>query len=713
MPESSTAPTSRLLLGIEHATGLHLPNIAFDGVTFTDPGALAEHIAGHARGHEVVVTGTLDRRLVLIEHTEGEPAWTAIDLSGQPHATRAWPAWTTGRLTIEDPSGWLSPARISAEGVARLLSPRLLLVALYHPEYFPLPRFPLGISDVARAARATLLGQVELMDMQLGHTPDDVLKRITATEPDIVGISATFGQHDLMTTLLDQLTALDQPPLMVAGGSLTARNERLLLNAYPELLVARGAGEATIQDVLAQWNGDLSLDQVRGIGYQGGPRGDGTLQVGRVRRTATVANRLQTDIWPELDLLPATFAHRGVAQLESSRGCVSYCSFCPRGHKGTWAGTDPSQLEWVLAAYREVFDAFPDIAPVLYLVDEEFIGRDSDAVPRVLELATVLEKAKLAWETSCRIDQVVRPDHDRAWHLERAQMWRDLVDRGLRRCLFGVESGVTSILARFNKETTSEQNALAIRTLSALGVPTRFTYITFDQLMTLEELQESYAFQGRTDLILKPLHHLSVEEIVDGVADEAFVAEHSAKAPFHSAISYMLVSMECLIGAAYTRHATARGLTGDPDPLMGRVTAQFADPRIGVASRWAQLWVDRSFPFDYTLKSLEKILTGRQRHRVRQARIVLKQASYGLLGGMLNILPATARTRESLRELDERCEGLADEHLSALIAQMSPVVGQVRAVLPADRVAVLVHEHRRWAAPAAWQLINAATPCGS
>ena len=40
-------------------------------------------------------------------------------------------------------------------------------------------------------------------------------------------------------------------------------------------------------------------------------------------------------------------------------------------------------------------------------------------------------------------------------------MWRELVERGLRRCLFGVESGVTSILERFNKETTGEQNALA------------------------------------------------------------------------------------------------------------------------------------------------------------------------------------------------------------------------------------------------------------
>lgn len=81
-------------------------------------------------------------------------------------------------------------------------------------------------------------------------------------------------------------------------------------------------------------------------------------------------------------------------------------------------------------------------------------------------------------------------------------MWRTLCERGLRRCLFGVESGVSSILRRFNKETTSDQNALAIRTLSALA---RYTYITFDHLMTAEELLATHAFQARTDLLLQPL----------------------------------------------------------------------------------------------------------------------------------------------------------------------------------------------------------------
>jgi len=258
------------------------------------------------------------------------------------------------------------------------------------------PRFPLGISDLARAVRSTLIGQVRLMDMQLGVTLDDIVTTVLDDRPDILGVSATFGQHDLLVGLLDAVGELSEPPLVLAGGSLTARNERLLLRRYPWLLIARGAGEPTIADVLAYWHGDLDLPQVRGIGYIGTAHGTGrmrALAVGNYRKTATMANRAQTDIFPELDLLATTFDHRGVAQLESSRGCTNYCSFCPRGHKGSWSGTDPGALSWIIRAIAEVFDLYPEVSRTLYLVDEEFIDRGPDAVPRALAVADVLHAA--------------------------------------------------------------------------------------------------------------------------------------------------------------------------------------------------------------------------------------------------------------------------------------------------------------------------------
>lgn len=718
MTELLLSARERLLDAVIHATGnVPAPDSPLWSLPpLTQPNDIHRVLIDYLGDtHTVVVTGTLERRLVLIEHAtnSGEDRWTAADLSGQPPASRSWPDWTAGRLCIAEPSGWLSAATITPDGQHRLLRPRLLLAALYHPEHFPLPRFPLAISDLARAARASLMGHVELMDMQLGATLEDIIGRVTAGEVDVLGVSATFGQHDLLIRLLDTVSELDTPPMIVAGGSLTVRNERLLLDRYPHLITGRGAGEPTIADILAYWHGDLDRHHIRGAGHRESSPGAGTPAIRRVRHTATVANRLHTDMWPQLDLLDATFRHHGVAQLEASRGCTNYCSFCPRGHKGQWASASPEALRWMVAEMRQVFDRHPAIPRTIYLVDEEFIGRGEDAVTRALRVADVLAEAGFAWETSCRVDQIVRPDRDLGWHIDRSHLWRGLVDRGLRRCLFGVESGVTSILQRFNKETTGEQNALAIRTLTALGVPPRFTYITFDPLMSAHELRATYAFQGRTDLLLHPQPGLSVEEIVAGVRDETWVAQRATGRPFYTGISYLLVSMECLIGAAYTHHVDAAGLTGQADPSMGRVHARFADWRIGVLSRWAQLWIDRNFALDYTLKSLEKITEGQPHLVVRGLRRLVKTAAYRLLGGMIKLLDATDTSTGSADTLDGDCASLADGLLAALRDELAAAFAAIDGNLAPEHRDLLHREHDRWATTGTWTLINAADPCGT
>lgn len=695
LANGDTTTTAKLL------TDLHL----------TEPNRLRDMLATTMPAR-VVVTGTLDRRLLLVEH-EDHATWTIAELSGQPLSDRDWPTWARDGIVFEEGDSWISNANLNEAAEHRFARPAVLLTALYHPEYFPLPRFPLAISDLARAARATLTGHTTLMDMQLGVTLDDIIEAVHTRRPDILGISATFGQHDLLVNLLEDIESLHDRPLVIAGGSLTARNEHLLLERWPWLLIARGAGEPTIADTLAFWNRDIGFSEIRGIGYVGAARGEGTLAIGRYRKSATVPNRTSTDIFPELDLLAPTFENLGVAQLESSRGCTNYCSFCPRGHKGKWSGVPPEQLPMIVSAMGDVFDRYPQIARTLYLVDEEFVGRGPDAVDRALNVAEVLHQQRFAWETSCRVDQVVRTDTDRAWHLERAQMWRSLCEKGLRRCLFGVESGVTSILTRFNKETTGEQNALAIRTLSALGVPTRFTYITFDHLMTEAELRSTYHFQSRTDLILKPLPHMPIEDIIDGVRDESFVAEHTTGRPFYTGISYMLVSMECLIGAAYTKQVQAAGLAGAARPSMGRLDAQFADRRIGVLSQHAQLWVDRHFALDYTLKSLEKILDGHPRAAARGARGVIKDAAFELFSDMLDTLDVWSPDSTDLDGLATILTKMMDARLEPLAERMTKTVAGLRQILPPDDRQLLDVEFDRWTDRSGWELINAADPCGT
>jgi hypothetical protein len=231
--------------------------------------------------------------------------------------------------------------------------------------------------------------------------------------------------------------------------------------------------------------------------------------------------------------------------------------------------------------------------------------------------------------------------------------------------------------------------------------------------MTAGELHATYAFQGRFDLLMQPQPHLGVAEIVEGVRDEQWVAEHTTGRPFYTGVSYLLVGMECLIGAAYTRKAAAEGLTGRPDPSMGRVEARYQDWRIGILARWAQLWIDRNFPLDYTLKSLEKILDGPAYHRVRELRRVLKDAAYLVFGGMLHALDGTAPDTTERQHLDEVCAEVVEAIIRELRGSLDPIVTAVYDDLPHEQRDILAHEHDRWTRNHEWTLINAGDPCGA
>lgn len=650
---------------------------------------------------QVLVAGPMDQRLLLVDRGA---TWALANLSGRPFCTVDWPTWLRAGVDLDEPASSVSTARVQPATLLRLRRPRVLLASLYHPEHFPLPRFPLAISDLARSARSTFSGTVDLMDMQLGDEIDDIVA--AAADVDIFGLSATFGQYDLLIEVLERVLALGHPPLVVAGGSLTARVESLLLDRAPGLLLSHGAGESTITDLIAHWHGELPLERVRGIVYLG--------RRGEVRRNARPSRRRSEQVvLPELDLLSATLSRGGVAQIEASRGCTNYCSFCPRSHKGTWADLWDGQLEWVLTEIRRVFDRHPHRSRTLYVVDEEFVGRGSESAERALRVAAAFQQSGFGWETSCRVDQVVA-DKDLEWHANRAEMWRALVDRGLQRCLFGLESGVTSVLTRFNKETTGEQNTLAIRTLSALGVPTRFTYITFDHLMSFEELAQTYAYQGRTDLILKPLPDLSPEEIVNGVRDEAFVKANSAGVPLHGEISYMLVSMECLIGAPYTRIVEAAGLAKGLRASMGRVDAAFRDWRIGVCAELGQRWVDRSFALDYTLKSIEKIVDGETREAIRGTRRVMRSSGYELLGHMVGLCREFEPGRLRIDELRMAIRSLMDEGIHHLRVLLEPRIESLHGLLMTSESRVLARQFAAWRERGEWRLINPAElPRGS
>ncbi|GAA3873373.1 hypothetical protein GCM10022243_43150 [Saccharothrix violaceirubra] len=128
---------------------------------------------------------------------------------------------------------------------------------------------------------------------------------------------------------------------------------------------------------------------------------------------------------------------------------------------------------------------------------------------------------------------------------------------------------------------------------------------------------------------------------------------------------------------------------------------------------WSQRWIDRNFPLDYTLKSLEKILDGPGYHAVRDLRRVLKNAAYLVFGAMLHTLNATDPDTAARHPLHERCAAIVESMIRELHAALDPVVARVQADLPDDHRDLLHHEYDRWNDIHTWDLINAGDPCGT
>ncbi len=644
---------------------------------------------------DVVVGGDFDNRVVILHDEVGQ----------QIHGVRKSIQETDfyklfgDVCQIRSPGDMQSAAVIGDEIVEKLRTPRFTLVQLAKPENFPYPRFSLALGGLAAAIRKNFKGQANLIDMQMGATTEEVIEQIVKDKSHIVGLSATFGQYDL---LHDLLKALQQHNMVIlVGGSLAALNSSQILNEFPNVIVSLAAGEQTVVDIGDFWRGDLmDLKDVHSIAYN---------REGHVCHTN---KKLGYDKFyvPELDLLDEVLSRSGVMMLETSRGCSFACSFCPRKHKGKWICADSSNIDAVMTGYSEFLHDDEQIVRKVFMVDEEFIGYEDEVNTdqRLNDIAKIMDANGFKFETSSRIDQVYDPKKNEEWHLKRIALWKKLCESGLNRVLFGVESGVSSVLQRFNKRISPEQQVIALRILTALGVPIRVTYITFDPLMDFDELKATYEFLGRRDVFLKKKSNFSSAEIL-ALAANPEEADYKNE-PVYGEVSYQLVSLECLDGAPYSNAVSTLGLVKGRILNMGRLESAYIDVRIGKMSKFSQLWIDRLFAFDYALKSFEKVYQDSVSEKIRSNRKLLKSYSYGLLGSMIELVD-TGKTVDSItwngniEVLDSCLEELLDCHFSAVLNEMRPLLDEMCSLLSSNDSVVLCEVFDRMG-KAPWKLIN-------
>ena len=179
--------------------------------------------------------------------------------------------------------------------------------------------------------------------------------------------------------------------------------------------------------------------------------------------------------------------------MSSSRGCPKRCTFCSiivMAPKFRFRSVE-SLMDELRACHAE--QPFGHIS----FVDANFFVH----VRRTLEFSRRLHEwnPEITWAGTATADFVAR-------HAE------VLAEIGALNCAqleLGIESGSPSVLRRFNKRTTVEQNLAAIELLAYAGIDLELDFIMFDPETTLDELRENWEFFARADLMgYHPVEHL-------------------------------------------------------------------------------------------------------------------------------------------------------------------------------------------------------------
>ncbi len=522
--------------------------------------------------------------------------------------------------------------------------PKVVLINMCVIENFPIPRLNLSTGSIAAYIRFYQKARVIILDMQLRITVENIISKLLCFSPDIIGISISFGQKNLSDKLIHLIKSNERLKniLLVVGNVIPALYCQEYLNQHSDILVSYAEGEDSFIDLIDYHLGKKNISEVRGIAY--------VTEKGHFKMNAIDFLDISNLPFPALDTLQDVIKYKGAITLELSRGCnYSRCSFCPRKHKGkVWRCLTVDRM---VLYFSTLFDICKKLNqnPFFYIADEEFIGQlpHTQEVDRIKEFCKRIKELniKVHFDISARVDSIYKEDYSSKQNIEKLQMWVMLKEIGLQRLFLGVESGCDRQLERFNKGTTSEQNALAIKLITALGINIRIGYISFDPLMPdFDDLIIGHSFVERRDILYNAsnLNQISISRIYESIVNNISVPEVSLQnKPLYYKISYPLTSLEVLFSTSYSikmkkyQEINHLNLLQNIDMNMARYNVGYVNYMIGNISNACQMWIDYNFPVLYSLKGLYKTSNGETRDRIYELMQLSKAIDHYLLNFIL------------------------------------------------------------------------------
>ncbi len=322
---------------------------------------------------------------------------------------------------------------------------------------------------------------VTIIDQRTDFNWRERLKREISNSCLCVGISSMTG-NQLKNALEAAKTVREtnpRIPIIWGGVHVTTLPEQSLGNKYIDIVV-RGEGEKTCLELVTamkegrEWNGILGLSFKK----------EGKI-IHTPSRPPLDLNDLKPIPWELIplekyfmkgQLTPDT--KRELDLGETSRGCPYACTFCYNSTKTgfTWRAMSPEKTVGIIkdAIKRFKIDGF-------WLRDDNFFV-DLRRVEKILDLMKA-EGINIYWYCpGIRMDTINRMS---------PELFRKLIDSGIRRFRPGIESGNDRVLKLINKNMTIKDIISANLRLKETKIPVEYSYIIGFPTETLEEMYDT------------------------------------------------------------------------------------------------------------------------------------------------------------------------------------------------------------------------------
>lgn len=282
----------------------------------------------------------------------------------------------------------------------------------------------------------------------LSLTGAELLQRVQAEQPDVLGLSATtfsiFHAASFAALAKEHLPNLT----VIIGGPHVSAAPLETMERFPVFdLAVLGEGEATIIDLLNGLDSKAALDEIPGIILRNGAE---LIATGR-RTFLADLDQLPYPAWDLLEgfpdkYLPAPFKVRKTpaASVVTSRGCPNSCIFCDRSVFGT--SCHAFSAEYVVGMIRYLVERFGI---------REFSFEDDTFITFKKRLVAICQGiidlgVDISWTCLGRVNSV---DKETLELMQRAGCWQ---------ISFGIESGCPEILKTIHKNVTLQQIEKAV-----------------------------------------------------------------------------------------------------------------------------------------------------------------------------------------------------------------------------------------------------------